>query len=110
MTVTNFDKTDNVTVTFNKLSNGTTYRVTICSYKKIGRTTYRGAVTTYNNIVPNASSSAMDITDVSDFGETFDGFVDPVDGLNDQAESNEVVETEVKKEDEQYSIFDMFRL
>ena len=109
-TVTNFDKTDNVTVTFNKLSNGTTYRVTICSYKKIGRTTYRGAVTTYNNIVPNVSSSAMDITDVSDFGETFDGFVDPVDGLNDQAESNEVVETEVKKEDEQYSIFDMFRL
>ena len=110
-TVTNADKTDNVTVTFNKLANGATYRVTICSYKKIGKTTYRGAVMTYDGIVPNASSSASkDLIGVSDLGEAFDGFVDPIDELNAEIEAEEAVETEVKEEKKQPSVFDLFRL
>ena len=103
-TVTNADKTDTVQVKFTGLSNGTTYRVTICSYKTVGKTTYRGAVTTYNSIVPSASSSASkELIGVSDLGEAFDGFVDPVDELNAQAEAE-------VKEEQQPSIFDLFRL
>ena len=103
-TATNVDKTNPVKVSFTGLANGTTYRVTICSYKTVGKTTYRGALATYDSIVPSADASASkELIGVSGLGEDFDGFVDPVDELNAQADAE-------VKEEQQPSIFDLFRL
>ncbi len=102
------------TVSFTGLANGAVYRVTICSYKRIGWTTYRGAIATYTDVTPseNASTASKALAGVSDFGEAFDGFVDPIDELNAQSEPEEPIETveAVEVEEEKSSIFDLFRL
>ena len=103
--------TDDVTVTFTKLSNGTTYRVTISSYKKIGKTTYRGAVyTSTPDVIPSDSAAASkDVVLMTEMTEPFDGFVDPIGEMDSQ--SGEAVDVEIREEEEkQPSVFDLFRL
>ncbi len=107
-TVTSADKDANVTVAFSNLVNDAKYRVTICSYFKIGKTTYRGALYT-TEVTPSANAAASkEILGVTEMTEPFDGFVDPVGG--DDAQSEEGVDVEIKEEEKQPSIFDLFRL
>ncbi len=87
-TVTSTDKNDTVTVSFKGLSNNTTYRVCISAYKKYEKKVYRSAVATYDDIIPSANASAgKDLIGVSDLGESFDGFVDPLGELDSQTDT-----------------------
>ena len=105
---------DTVKVSILGLSKNTTYRITICSYKTVGRTTYRGAISTYDKIrLPESTSESKELIGVSDIGEDFDGFVDPVEELNALAELEdaiEAVEAEVSQQDGSPVIFDMVQL
>ncbi len=107
-TVTSADKTNDVTVSFTGLANNAAYRVTICSYLKIGKTTYRGPLYT-TEVTPSANAGASkEILGVTELTEPFDGFVDPVEEFD--AETEEAVEAEIQKEEKKPSIFDLFRL
>ncbi len=87
-TVTSTDKNDQVTVSFKGLSNNTTYRVCISAYKKYEKKVYRSAVATYDDIIPSANASAgKDLIGVSDLGESFNGFVDPLGELDSQTDT-----------------------
>ena len=87
-TVTSTDKNDQVTVSFKGLSNNTTYRVCISAYKKYEKKVYRSAVATYDDIIPSANAAAgKDLIGVSDIGESFNGFVDPLGELDSQTDT-----------------------
>ncbi len=110
-TVTSADKTASVDVKFSSLANDTNYFITICAYKKSGSTTYRGAIYTSAYAVPSATAAeTKEVLGVTEMTEPFDGFVDPVGELNAESDTDEAVDVEIKEEEKQPSIFDLFRL
>ena len=108
-TVTSADKTDSVSVKFTGLVNDADYFITICAYKKSGSTTYRGAIFTSATATPSANAAeTKEVLGVTEMTEPFEGFVDPVGEPDVQSE--EAIDVEIKEEEKQPSIFDLFRL
>ena len=114
-TVTSVDKTDPMTVSFTGLANNTTYRVSICSYLKIGSKTYRGAITSAEVTPSLNAAESKEVLGMTEYDLRFDGFVDPIgeDYEVSEVESDETIETvdaAVSEEEKQPAIFDLFRL
>ena len=57
---------------------------------KYKKKTYRGVAATYDDIIPSANAAAgKGLIGVSDIGESFDGFVDPLSELDSQTVPDE---------------------
>ncbi len=114
-TVTSTDKTDPVTVSFTGLANNTTYRVSICSYLKVGSQTYRGAITS-TEVTPSLNAAeSKEVLGLTEYDLRFEGFVDPISEDNEVSESEtdetiEAIDAAVSEEEKQPAIFDLFRL
>ncbi len=114
-TVTSVDKTDPMTVSFTGLANNTTYRVSICSYLKVGSQTYRGAITS-TEVTPSLNAAeSKEVLSLTEYDLRFEGFVDPISEDNEVSESEtdetiEAIDAAVSEEEKQPAIFDLFRL